>query len=161
MVDPQGKLPGRGAHLCPRRPCADRALRGTLLREALRQEVISVPLDELVAAMARTLMARAIACIHMARKAGRAVSGYTQVTRALDKALVACLLIAEDGAPERRQTYTTRCQKRRIPCRSFLTKTQLGALVGRDECSAIAILDTHLAERLMCYLEGMSRLAER
>jgi predicted RNA-binding protein YlxR (DUF448 family)/ribosomal protein L30E len=161
MVDPHGKLPGRGAYLCPRRCCAKRALGGAALREVLRQQVISAPVDDLVAQMARTLRARAIACIHLARKAGRAVSGYTQVMRALAHGSVACVLIAEDVAPERRREYATRCVNSRIPSRSFLTKTELGALAGRDECGAIGILDTHLSERLMCYLEGMSRLAER
>jgi hypothetical protein len=115
----------------------------------------------LVQELLNALQARAIACVHMARKAGRAVAGYSQVMRALAHAPVACVLMAEDAVPERRRAYTMWCEKRQIPARPFLTKTGLGALVGREESSAIGILDPHLSERLGFYLEGMRGLTER
>jgi uncharacterized protein len=161
MVDPQGKLPGRGAYLCPQRACAAQALKGTRLREAFRQEVTACAVDALVRTMANTLEARTRACLHIARKAGRVVSGYTQVMRALGHEPVALLLVAEDTAAARRREYEKQCASRQIPYRSFLTKARLGELVGRDESSAIGIEDARLAERLTCYLEGMKRLMER
>jgi uncharacterized protein len=161
MVDPQGKLPGRGAYICPQRACAAQALTGTRLREAFRQEVTACAVDALVRTMANTLEARARACLHIARKAGRVVSGYTQVMRALVHEPVALLLVAEDTAAERRREYEKQCASRQIPYRSFLTKARLGELVGRDESSAIGIEDARLSERLMFYLEGMGRLMER
>jgi ribosomal protein L7Ae-like RNA K-turn-binding protein len=111
--------------------------------------------------MASTLEERALGCIRIARKAGRVVSGYTQVSRALMNEPVACLLIAEDTARERLREYQRRCADRRIPCRSFLTKARLGELAGRDESSAIGMLDARLSEHLMYSLEGMGRLMER
>ena len=159
--DPQGKLPGRGAYLCPQRSCAEQAVKGARLREAFRHEVTPCPVDELVRAMARLMEAKALACIRMARKAGRVVSGYTQVSRALWHEPVACLLVAEDTARERRREYQGRCENRQIPWRSFLTKARLGELAGRDESSAIGILDPRLSEHLLFYLEGMGRLMER
>jgi predicted RNA-binding protein YlxR (DUF448 family)/ribosomal protein L30E len=161
IVDPQGKLPGRGAYICPQQACAAQALKGTRLREAFRQEVTVCAVDELVRTMANILEARAMACLHIARKAGRVVSGYTQVMRALVHDPVALLLVAEDTAPERRREYEMRCARRQIPYRSFLTKARLGELVGRDESSAIGIEDARLSERLTCDLEGMRRLMER
>jgi len=131
------------------------------LREAFRREVTLAPIDELVRTMARVLEERALGCIRIARKAGRVVSGYTQVSRALMSQPVACLLVAEDTARERRHEYQGWCAKRQIPCRSFLTKARLGELAGRDESSALGILDPRLGERLKGYLEGMSRLTER
>jgi predicted RNA-binding protein YlxR (DUF448 family) len=161
LPDAHGKLAGRGAYLCPQRPCAEQAVKGARLREAFRHEVTPGPVDELVRAMARVMEDRVLVCIRIARKAGRAVSGYTQVSRALMHAPVACLIVAEDTARERRREYQGWCARRQIPCRSFLTKAQLGELAGRDESSAIGILDTRLGERLTGYLEGMSRLTER
>jgi ribosomal protein L7Ae-like RNA K-turn-binding protein len=111
--------------------------------------------------MASVMEERALACIRIARKAGRVVSGYTQVCRALMHEPVACLLVAADTARERLREYQGGCANRQIPCRSFLTKAQLGELAGRDESSAIGILDTRLGERLLGSLEGMSRLTER
>jgi ribosomal protein L7Ae-like RNA K-turn-binding protein len=104
---------------------------------------------------------RALGCIRIARKAGRVVSGYTQVSRALMYEPVACLLVAEDTARERLREYQGWCAKRQIPCRSFLTKARLGELAGRDESSAMGILEPRLGERLIGYIEGMSRLTER
>lgn len=161
LADIHGKLPGRGAYLCPRRSCAEQALKKMRLREAFRHEVTLAPIDELVHAMVRVMEERALGCIRIARKAGRVVSGYTQVSRALMSQPVACLLVAEDTARERRHEYQGWCAKRQIPCRSFLTKARLGDLAGRDESSALGILDPRLGERLKGYLEGMSRLTER
>jgi uncharacterized protein len=161
LLDVHGKLPTRGAYLCPRRLCAEHAVKSARLREALRQEVTPPPVDELVRGMASVMEERALACIRMARKAGRVVSGYTQVSRALAHESVICLLVAEDSARERRREYEGWCAKRQIPCRSFLGKARLGELAGRDESSALGILDTRLGERLLEYLEGMSRLTER
>jgi uncharacterized protein len=161
FLDHQGKLPGRGAYICPQRSCAEQASKGTRLREAFRHEVTPYPVDELVCAMASVMEDRALACIRIARKAGRVVSGYTQVSRALVSAPVACLLVAGDIACERLREYQGWCTQSQIPWRSFLSKTQLGELAGRDECSAIGILDARLAAHLIFYLEAMGRLMER
>jgi uncharacterized protein len=104
-VDRQGKLPGRGVHVCPQRSCVELAVKGTRLREALRHEVTFGPVDALVGTMVSVLEERLISSIHMARKAGYVVSGYTQVMRALRHEPVALLLVAEDTAPERLREY--------------------------------------------------------
>jgi uncharacterized protein len=161
LLDVHGKLPSRGAYLCPQRQCAEQAVKTARLREAFQREVSPSPVDELVRAMARVMEERALTCIRMARKAGRVVSGYTQVSRALMHASVTCLLIAEDTARERRHEYEAWSAKRRIPSHSFLAKARLGELAGRDESSALGILDARLSARLLEYLEGMSRLTER
>lgn len=161
MMDRQGKLPGRGVYVCPQRSCVEIAVKGARLREALRHEVIPGPVDKLVRTMASVLEERLIGSLHMARKAGHVVSGYTQVMRALLHEPVALLLVAEDTAPERLREYQKRCASRQIPHRPFLTKARLGELVGRDQSSAIGIQDARLSERLISYLEGTGRLMER
>jgi uncharacterized protein len=161
LLDRQGKLPARGAYLCPQRQCAEQVVKSARLREAFRQEVTPAPVDELVRAMAGVMEERALTCIRMARKAGRLVSGYTPVSRALMHQPVTCLLIAADTAPERRREYEAWCAKRQIPVHSFLSKARLGELAGRDQSSALGILDARLSARLLEYLEGVSRLTER
>jgi hypothetical protein len=161
LTDAHGKLPGRGAYICPQRACAEQAIKGARLREAFRHEVTPWAVDELVHAMACVMEERALACIRLARKAGRVVSGYTQVSRALRHEPLACLLVAEDTARERRREYEEWCATRQIACRSFLTKARLGELAGRDESSAIGILEPRFGERLMAYLEAKSWLTER
>ncbi len=161
LLDIHGKLSGRGVYLCTQRPCAEQALKKTRLQEAFRREVTLASIDELVGAMASVMVERALGCIRIARKAGRVVSGYTQVSRALMYEPVACLLVAEDTARDRLREYQGWCTKRQIPCRSFLTKARLGELAGRDVCSAMGILEPRLGERLIGYLEGMGRLTER
>jgi len=161
LLDIHGKLRGRGAYLCAQRLCAAHALKRTRLQEAFRREVTVVSLDELVGAMARVMAERALGCIRIARKAGRVVSGYTQVSRALTYEAVACLLVAEDTARDRLREYQGWCATRQIPCRLFLTKARLGELAGRGESSAMGILEPRLGERLIGYLEGMGRLTER
>jgi uncharacterized protein len=161
LLDVHGKLPGRGVYLCAQHRCVEQALKRTRLQEAFRREVTLVPSVELVRAMARVMEERSLGYIRIARKAGRVVSGYTQVSRALMDGLVACLLVAEDAALERRREYERWCAQHQIPCRLFLTKVRLGELAGRDESSAIGILEPRLGERLLGSIEGMSRLSER
>jgi hypothetical protein len=74
---------------------------------------------------------------------------------------VACLLVAGDTACERLREYEGWCARRQIPWRALLTKARLGELTGRDQCSAIGILDSRLSAYLMFYLEAMGRLMER
>ena len=161
IVDAEGKLPGRGAYVCLQRACAERVVTGTRLREALRHEVLPCAAAELVHTIAEKLQARVLASIRIARKAGYVVSGYSRVMHALQSEPVALLFLAEDCAPDRRREYTAWCEKRGIPSRSLLTKARLGELVGRDECSAVGIQETRLAERLTFYLQGVSRFMER
>ena len=161
VLDAYGKLAGRGIYLCAQRSCAEHAMQGARLQATFGQAVACGPVDELLPAMALVMEQRLLACIRMARKAGRAVSGYTRVSRALRYGTMACLLVAEDTAGERRGQYQDWCAQRQIPCRSFLTKARLGALVGRHSSSAIGILDRGLGERLLACLEGMSQLTER
>jgi uncharacterized protein len=161
LLDVHGKLPSRGAYLCPRRQCAEQAVKSARLREAFQREVRLIAADELVCAMTRATEERVLACIRMTRKAGRLISGYTQVSRALMHERVACLLIAEDTARERRLEYEAWCAKRQIPWHSFRAKAQLGELAGRDESSALGVLDPRLGACLLESLEGMSRLTER
>lgn len=161
IIDIGGKLPGRGAYVCPQRTCAMRVVTGKRLQEALRREIVPCSPDELVQAMAKKLEERGLASIRIARKAGRIVSGYSRVVHALQYEPVALLLVAENSAPDRLREYTAWCEMRRIPYRSLLTKARLGELVGRDECSAIGIQETRMAERLTFYLEGVRQLMER
>lgn len=46
IADPAGVLPGRGAYLCPRAECAERALHRGALRQALRAPV-TIPQETL------------------------------------------------------------------------------------------------------------------
>jgi len=39
LVDPGGKVSGRGAYVCPNPACLEKALRGRLLEKALEQEL--------------------------------------------------------------------------------------------------------------------------
>jgi uncharacterized protein len=160
LLDIYGKLPGRGAYLCPQRLCAEQAVQRRRVQVAFRREVVLTPLGELVHAMAGVLEERALSCVRIARKAGRLVSGYTQVSRALMYEPVICLLVAGDTARERLREYQGWCEKRQIPCRMFLTKARLGQLAGRDQSSAIGILLPRLGERLLGSIDGMRRLTE-
>jgi hypothetical protein len=160
LPDIHGKLPGRGAYLCPQRSCAEQAVQRRRVQAALQREVVLTPVGELVHAMAGVLEERALGCVRIARKAGRLVSGYAQVRRALVYEPVTCLLVARDTARERLREYQGWCEKRQIPCRMFLTKAQLGQLAGRDQSSAIGILLPHLGERLLGSIDGMRRLTE-
>lgn len=161
VVDHPPKLKGRGAYLCPNPACVEAAARRNPFPRALRHPA-ALPAADLAVAIAGRLAAHAIGLLGVARKAGRARSGATQVEKALERTHrggVALLVVAEDAEPATAAAFEARAQAAGTPVVRFGTKEELGRAIGKEPRAAVGVTDPGLAARIEDDLVKLRRLA--
>ena len=144
VPDVEGRLPGRGLWLTPRRDIVDQAVAKRLFARAARQPV-SVPAglaDRIEALLAR----RCGDALGFARRAGLAAAGFDRVGDAVRRGRAALLLVALDGAEGGRRKLGA--LGRDLPSAKVLTAAELGTAFGRERIVHAAIGGGRLCERL-------------
>jgi uncharacterized protein len=152
VPDIEGRLPGRGLWLTPRRDIVERALRKRLFARAARRPVAVPP--ELADRIERLLARRCSDLLGLARRSGHAIAGFERVGEAVRGGRAELLLEACDGAEGGRRKLAA--QGRGLPTVSVLTAAELGAAFGRERVVHAAVGGGALAARLLIEL---SRLA--
>ena len=135
VPDIAGRLPGRGLWLQSRRDIVERAAATDAFARAARRDV-TVP-DALADQVERLLVARCVAFIGFARRAGSALAGFESVRRALQRGGAALLLVAADGSTRQRDGLPLARVRDRIV--DVLVSTELGGPFGRDAVTYAAL----------------------
>jgi uncharacterized protein len=149
VVDYQGKLPGRGAYTHIDAECIKTAIRRQQFDRAFKAKLEKMADDELVAALARQLLERALNLLGMARKSGQAISGSGLVLDTLrGQDPPALLLLADDISEGVAAKLLDKAGQRGIPCYRLVDKDMLGHLLGKGERSAVALKKGRLAQAL-------------
>ncbi|RMF87578.1 MAG: DUF448 domain-containing protein [Nitrospinota bacterium] len=151
-ADLEGKLPGRGAYVCPRQRCIVSALHPKKLERAFRRQVSPPDPEHFLSRLLTQKREKIATLLGLAQKAGRLVSGHARLMQALQRGEIVLLLMAEDIAPERRSEYEQLCQQQQITCYSLLTKHELGACIGKELRSAVGLKDARFAKVFDAYL---------
>lgn len=158
VIDYRDKLPGRAAYVCPRRECIDRALSRETLSRALRTRIASVSSASFFEALAEAIRNKIASLIAMAVKAGTAASGYSAVHDALGKGRVGLLIFAADCSEgTRRELLAPGCPEPQRQTVLF-TKTELGALVGREEAGVVSINEKGFSDAVWRESERLKNL---
>ena len=146
VFDLSGKLPGRGAYVCPSRSCVTRLSAASLSR-VLRQDVTLPAAEETLASLCGTLTRMMLNLISVARKAGMALYGAEAVTDALNAGRGSLVVTATDTADRTLQ----RIEKVRgeVPAVSFTDRDTLGAVFGRESVSIALVTSGGMARRLL------------
>jgi uncharacterized protein len=142
------KLPGRGAYTCYSRSCLNSAINKKQFFRSFKGEVTLLPADELISMITRLQEERITSFISMANKAGKAVSGSDKVMDALRKGTVALLVLAEDISPDSRSRFTAIAEKTGVKVIDFSLKERLGATLGKEIRTAVAVISLPFAEAL-------------
>jgi uncharacterized protein len=142
------KLPGRGAYTCYSRSCLATAISKRQFFRSFKGEVTLLPADELVSMITRLQEERITSFISMANKAGKAVSGSDKVMDALRKGTVALLVLAGDISQDSRSRFTAIAEKTGVKVIDFSLKERLGATLGKEIRTAIAVISLPFAEAL-------------
>ncbi|WP_324752930.1 RNA-binding protein [Roseovarius sp. Pro17] len=121
------KLPGRGIWVAADRAALDKAATKGLFARAAKQPV-QVP-DGLTDWVEKLLAQRVVNLISLARKGGRAVSGYEKVKSSLDKEEAEVLIQASDGSERGKSKLSTPHYGTFI---GWLTADELGQAFGRQ-----------------------------
>jgi len=158
VPDIEGRLPGRGLWLTPRRDIVERALQKRLFARAARRPVVTPP--ELADRIESLLARRCSDLLGLARRAGHAVAGFERVGEAVRRGSAGLLLEALDGAEGGRRKLAV--LGRGLPSVRALTAAELGAAFGRERVVHAAVGGA-LALRLLAdlaRLAGMRQAAE-
>lgn len=152
VPDVEGRLPGRGLWLTPRRDIVERALQKRLFARAARRPVAAPP--EFADRIEGLLVRRCGELLGLARRAGHVVAGFEKVGAAVRRQRAELLLEALDGAEGGRRKLAALA--RGLPSARVLTAAELGAAFGRERVVHAAVGGGPLAARLLAEL---SRLA--
>jgi hypothetical protein len=144
VPDIEERLPGRGFWLKAERGMVLAAAAGRHFAKAARAPVV-VPADLADRVEAR-LVRRCLDLIGLARRAGQVAVGFDTVAAALRDRPGGVLLAAYDGAPGGREKVRSLAPT--TPVIDLLSRTELGAAVGRAEAVHVLVAPGTLAATL-------------
>jgi predicted RNA-binding protein YlxR (DUF448 family) len=144
VPDLEERLPGRGLWITADRDIVASA-RSAALSKAARAAV-EVPAD-LADRVEALLVRRCLETLGLARRAGQAVAGYEKVRQWLRGGRGHVILAAADGADGGREKVSRTAPD--IPVVAVLTRTELGAVFGRDQCTHAVVSGSRLGDRLL------------
>ncbi len=147
VPDLKGKLPSRGAYVCPDGSCIERAAQGRLWA-SLKIMAGKMPAgrcspDELRNAVAGGYNRRVLSLLGQAKKSGRFVSGTTlvegELRRRPKKGWLG--LVASDASGDISEKVQTRFTAASVPYRIAMSKAELGDALGKSPRSVVLIKD--------------------
>jgi ribosomal protein L7Ae-like RNA K-turn-binding protein len=95
---------------------------------------------------------RALNMLGMARRGGSVVTGTERVRDAARGGSLYLAVVARDAAHNARDKLLPLLDARHVPCVVHFERWELGAAVGRGPLSAVGVLDSALASRLLALL---------
>lgn len=150
------KLPGRGLWVAADRAAVDTAARKGLFARAAKAKVVApAGLADLVESR---LLARLLAGLGLARKAGDLTCGFEKVLSSVIAGRAALLIEAIDGADDGRRKLKAATRKLEKPPRliGLFTSTELGLALGGENVIHSAFLAGHGADRWTSDVERLS-----
>jgi predicted RNA-binding protein YlxR (DUF448 family) len=143
-IDIAGKLPGRGIWVSATRAALEKAVSKGLFPRVAKQAII-VP-ENLVQDVEAQLVRRVVDLISLARKSGKAVSGYEKVKDWLLKEEAHVLIQASDGSERGKTKLSTPYGGTYI---GWLTANELGAAFSRETTIHCALATGGLTRRVV------------
>ena len=138
------KLPGRGYYVTADRKVLEEAVKLKVFNRAAKVQVL-IPID-LINEIDRQLARRVVGLVSIARKAGKAVTGFEKVKGWLSEGRAKILLQASDGSERGKGKLWTPEGGRFFGC---LTSQELGLAFGRGHAIHSALSAGGLSERVV------------
>ena len=161
-LDRHLRAPGRGAHLCWSRACAEHAVKRKALSRAFQGPptvTTSPDVETLCGWMVAALEARIADALALGRRSGGTVSGAEVVASALEAGRVGLLVLAGDVADATEAKLRGRCEAAGVPVEVYSTRDGLGANQGKAPRAAVAVVLAPLAARLRADFERLRRVS--
>ena len=144
VADVDGRLPGRGIWLSPRRDVVNTAVSKRLFAKAARRAV-SAP-EDLAERVEKLLARRCLDGLALARRAAQAVCGFEKVKAEIKAGKVAVLVEASDAARDGRDKLKALAPG--VAVVDLFDAAELGAVFGRDHAVHVCVAPGGLARRL-------------
>lgn len=158
LPDLFGRLPGRGARLCPDPACIRRALETGALRRALGADLRPPRWEDVLEALRAAQERQARSILGAAGSGGFLVAGHDAVRRRLNGEGLALLLLAPDAGEALRREMLELCQRRAVPWRELAPGLPLPARADQRPFAVGGILHRGLARSLAARLDNWKRL---
>jgi hypothetical protein len=160
VPDLKGRLPGRGAYICPTTVCLRRAVERRQFGRAFRQEPLPVTAQQLLELVRGRLDEKIAGAVSLANKAGQVVSGTDAVVAALKGGDANLLILSEDCAPATAERLLRAAAKGGVEVLTFFTRERLAALIGKEMRVAVAVRAGGLATILKDDIERHRNFGE-
>ncbi len=131
--DPTGRQKGRGAYLCRKKSCMDKAVKSGLITA------------ETAKGLAEAIHVRRFDMLGLGVRAGKVVSGEVQAENAIAGGTAMLCILAEDASPNTRKKFRNKCVFRKVPLIECGTVESLGKAVGKGERSVVCVTDEAFA----------------
>lgn len=158
VPDVDGRLPGRGIWLSPRRDVVNTAVVKRLFAKAARRPV-TVP-EDLAERIEDLLVRRCLDALALARRAGQGVCGFEKVRAELKAGKVALLVEARDAAAGGQDKLKALAPG--VTVVDLFDAAELGGVFGRDHAVHACVAPGGLARRLAAeaaFLAGFRQAA--
>lgn len=158
VVDLDRRLPGRGAHVCPRGRCFEQAVGKNALERAFRRPVSAIEAEALISSVYERLEEKLSGLMGVGQRARQVLSGSTALEEGLKRGEVHLLVVATDTSADQRSRLITRYRATGRPWVAHFTKERLGALLGKGLRSAAGITNPNLAgvvSRVASMIQGL------
>jgi ribosomal protein L7Ae-like RNA K-turn-binding protein len=155
VFDLEGKLPGRGGHVCPAADCLGN-LASPALSRSLKAETSLPVMEDRRALLGRQLEKKLQNILSIGSKAGRTASGAQVVREALQKGRVELILLAGDASARTMNAFRNMAGD--VPCRCAADRKRLGKWFGKDSVAVAAVLNRGLARSLLAVLDRLTAI---
>jgi predicted RNA-binding protein YlxR (DUF448 family) len=155
VFDIDGRLPGRGAYVCPLPSCL-RKLTSSSLSHFLKGRVSIPEFDSLRSRLADAYEGKVRSILSIGLKAGQVGIGSRAVEDALGRKRAFVLLLASD-ASSRTSRHLLRLAEG-VPVRTLAGKERLGSWLARRSVASAAVLDRGIARRLSLVLDRLTSI---
>lgn len=151
---------GRGAYVCPRRPCLEQAVKRGEFARCLKTAVAPLTVETLEGLIREGVARKVTALLGLARRAGKIVSGAEAVDSAVKRHSVRLILAATDASANSIAKVRHVAAQVGVVWMQAMGKTELGAAVGGAPRACIAVMDPHFAGALMSVLNNIPAAAK-
>ena len=148
LPDLYGKIPGRGAHLCPDFGCFRRAVENNAFSRSFRAPTRVKDAAALFETVLESSRDQIRAMLGTAVRSGWLLAGRTAVREALETRSVALVILAIDAQQALRRKISAEAQAANIPCQTVLTVADLSRYHRGKPLAVLGISHRGLARRM-------------
>ncbi|UCG38372.1 MAG: DUF448 domain-containing protein [bacterium] len=147
VPDLKGRLPSRGAYVCPDADCIRKAAAGRLPASLRTGGLPPAEVRGLAGSIAALYSLRVRSMLGQARKSGRLVTGTSLVEGELRRGAGEGWLglVATDASPEISGRIVRVLRGASVPFRVFMSKSDIGEAVGKSPRSVALVKDAGIA----------------
>jgi predicted RNA-binding protein YlxR (DUF448 family) len=155
VPDIRRRLPGRGTSVHPSRRCLGLAVKQGRLRGA----ATATSASDLAAVASGQYRRRAAGLLGGALRSRQLAVGAEAVRDSLAERTIRLLVIATDAAGNRHD-FEAGAERLGRRCLVWATKTELGAMLGRETVGVLGVLDEAIGDELRSAVQHIGALAE-